>query len=171
MPTLVAFFGAETAAQARATRGSAPSSSSATTSSRRFPISTTSSRGVKILLRDDGTATFEFPHLLRLLDGLAVRHDLPRALLVLLARDDRRDLRAHGLEVYDVEELLDARRLAARLRAARRRAARGRRRGRRAARARGGGPGCARRERYARFAEDVKESKRALLDLLIAPPA
>jgi predicted TPR repeat methyltransferase len=26
--------------------------------------------GVKILLRDEGTATFEFPHLLRLLDGL-----------------------------------------------------------------------------------------------------
>ena len=42
----------------------------------------------------DGTATFEFPHLLRLLDGLPVRHDLPRALLVLLARHDRRDLRA-----------------------------------------------------------------------------
>ena len=35
-----------------------------------------------------------------------VRHDLPRALLVLLVRDDRaRSSRAHGLEVYDVEEL------------------------------------------------------------------
>ena len=63
---------------------------------------------------------------------------------------------------------VDARRLAARLRAARRAARTTTTRGRRrAARARGGREGLRSPERYARFAEDVKESKRALLDLLI----
>ena len=37
--------------------------------------------------------------------GAAVRHDLPRALLVLLADDARRLFADHGLEVFDVEEL------------------------------------------------------------------
>ena len=39
--------------------------------------------------------------------GPRVRHDLPRALLVLLALRSR-DLRGHGLAVFDVEELPDA---------------------------------------------------------------
>ena len=99
----------------------------------------------------------------------AVRHDLPRALLVLLVRDDRRDpSRARPRRPTTSRS---CRRTAARCastpstRAARTREHGGRRC---AARARGRRQGCASPERYARFAEDVKESKRALLELLIA---
>ena len=80
--------------------------------------------GVKILLRDDGTATFEFPHLLRLLDGLqydTIYHEhfsyFSFATIVeILRRARARGVRRRGA--------VDARRLAARLRAARGRAAR-----------------------------------------------
>ena len=122
--------------------------------------------GVAILLRDDGTATFEFPHLLHLLDRLeydTIYHEhfsyFSFATIVEI-------LRAHGLTVYDVEELSThggSLRVYAQP---------------------DGGPhavtsavpallerehdeGLRSPERYMRFAEEVKESKRALLDLLI----
>ena len=41
--------------------------------------------GIEIVLAPDGVATIEVPHLLRLVEEQPVRHDLPRALLVLLA--------------------------------------------------------------------------------------
>ena len=122
--------------------------------------------GVTILLRDDGTATFEFPHLLRLLDELqydTIYHE-HFSYFSLAAIDEL--LRSHGLEAYDVEELWThggslrvfaqhvggphpvSAAIAGLL-----------------AREEAGGLRVA--ERYARFAEEVKESKRALLDLLI----
>ncbi len=61
--------------------------------------------GVAILLAPGGTATFEFPHL-HAARRAPVRHDLPRAFLVLLADDDRRgSSQRTGLRVVDVEEL------------------------------------------------------------------
>ena len=64
MPTLVEFFGRELATTARRRAGHAEPRASATTSSRRCPTSTTSSRASQTLLcRRRGTATFEFPHL------------------------------------------------------------------------------------------------------------
>ena len=48
---------------------------------------------MKILLGPGGVITMEFPHLLRLIDRNAVRHDLPRALLVLLASHGAAGLR------------------------------------------------------------------------------
>ena len=47
--------------------------------------------GMAELLAPTGLITIEVPHLLRLLRGRPVRHDLPRALLVLLAGDPRPD--------------------------------------------------------------------------------
>ncbi len=56
--------------------------------------------------RPDGVVTMEFPHLLRLIEEQPVRHDLPRALLVLLAAHRRaRSSPRHGLTLFDVEEL------------------------------------------------------------------
>ena len=40
--------------------------------------------GMQRLLGPEGVVTIEFPHLARLIDGQPVRHDLPRALLLLL---------------------------------------------------------------------------------------
>ena len=123
--------------------------------------------GVKILLRDDGTATFEFPHLLHLLDRLeydTIYHEhfsyFSFATIVEI-------LRAHGLDVYDVEELPTH---GGSLRVyvqhadgpARRRETRSS-----ALLEREEERGPSLPERYTRFAEEVKESKRALLDLLI----
>ena len=121
-----------------------------------------------MLLAPEGTVTFEFPHLLRAAGAPRVRHDLPRALLVLLAptsiarssarrargRSTSRSCRRHGgsLRVF----------VAARRRAARRRS----RRRCRSSRARTP-RGSATRERYRASPKACSESKRALLDLLI----
>ena len=58
---------------------------SATTCWRTCPTSTTSSRGLKVVLAPGGVLTMEFPHLLAADGREPVRHHLPRALLVLLA--------------------------------------------------------------------------------------
>jgi len=122
--------------------------------------------GVQILLRDDGTATFEFPHLLHLLDRLeydTIYHEhfsyFSFATIVEI-------LSKHGLTTYDVEELPThggslrvyaqpeggPREVSSRVDALLEREEE---------------EGLRSPERYARFAEEVKESKRALLDLLI----
>ena len=122
--------------------------------------------GAKVLLRDSGTATFEFPHLLRLLDELqydTIYHEhFSYFSLGTLAEI----LRFHGLEVYDVEELWTH---GGSLRVY-------------AQHTGGSHPvtdrvealvaleqseGLRTPERYRLFADGVQESKRALLELLI----
>jgi hypothetical protein len=122
--------------------------------------------GVRILLRDEGTATFEFPHLLRLLDGLQYDTIYHEHYSYFSFATIAQILAAHGLDAYDVEELWTH---GGSLRVYAQHA---------------DGPnetsaavqelldreereGLRSPERYARFAEDVKESKRALLELLI----
>ena len=62
--------------------------------------------GMKILLAPDGVVTMEFPHLLRLMRGEPVRHDLPRALLATSrSSPPERIFAAHGLTLFDVEEM------------------------------------------------------------------
>jgi C-methyltransferase C-terminal domain/Putative zinc binding domain/Methyltransferase domain len=165
VPTHVAFFGRETAQQL-ADDGKRASLVIGNNVLAQVPDLNDFVAGVRTLLRDDGTATFEFPHLLHLLDRLeydTIYHEhfsyFSFATIVEI-------LRAHGLDAYDVEEL---RTHGGSLRVYAQQA---------------GGPyatseavpsllrreedeGLRSRERYARFAEDVKESKRALLDLLI----
>ena len=166
MPTLVEFFGARRASgssaegEAREPRG-------------RQQRARAGARPQRLRRRREdpprattGPATFEFPHLLRLLDGLQYDTIYHEHFSYFSFATIGEILGAHGLEVYDVEELPDARRLAPRLRAARGRPARGRPAVADCSRARTS-RGLRSPERYARFAEDVKESKRALLDLLI----
>ena len=102
----VAFFGTETARAAARTRHRRRPHRSPTTCSRTCPSCTTSSQGLRILLKPEGVVTIEFPHLLRLIDAEPVRHDLPRALLVFLAaRRGRALCPRHGMRIVDVEEL------------------------------------------------------------------
>ena len=62
--------------------------------------------GMQLLLKPAACVTFEFPHLLQLMRAEPVRHDLPRALLLfLVARRSSACSRAHGLTLFDVEEL------------------------------------------------------------------
>jgi hypothetical protein len=165
VPTLVEFFGRETA-ERLAAEGRRASLVVGNNVLAQVPDLNDFVAGVKIVLRDDGTATFEFPHLLQLLDGLqydTIYHEhfsyFSLGTIVEIFSE-------HGLDVYDVEELWThggSLRVYAQQRggphptgdAVRRLLADEEREGLRSP------------ERYARFAEKVKESKRALLDLLV----
>ncbi len=165
VPTLVAFFGSETA-QRLVGEGKRASLVIGNNVLAQVPDLNDFVAGVQILLRDDGTATFEFPHLLHLLDRLeydTIYHEhfsyFSFATIVEI-------LSKHGLTTYDVEELPThggslrvyaqrdggPRELSSRVHALLEREEE---------------EGLRSPERYARFAEEVKESKRALLDLLI----
>jgi hypothetical protein len=165
VPTLVDFFGRETA-QRLVDEGKRASLIAGNNVLAQVPDINDLIAGVQILLRDDGTATFEFPHLLRLLDGLQYDTIYHEHFSYFSFTTIGEILRAHGLEAYDVEELWTH---GGSLRVYAQQA---------------GGPhetteavrellrreedeGLLTTERYARFAEDVKESKRALLELLI----
>jgi SAM-dependent methyltransferase len=165
VPTLVAFFGRETARKL-VDEGRHASLVVANNVLAHVPDVNDFVGGVKILLREDGSATFEFPHLLRLLDGLQYDTIYHEHFSYLSLATTAEILAAHGLALYDVEELEShggslrvyvqhadgphpfsesVPRLVAAEEAS----------------------GLRSPERYRRFAEDVKESKRALLDLLI----
>jgi hypothetical protein len=123
-------------------------------------------RGVAILLGDAGTATFEFPHLLTLVEGLQYDTIYHEHFSYFSLETLAEILVAHGLEAYDVEELWThggslrvyaqhAGGPHAESAAVGEMIARERERGLRTA------------ERYARFSADVAGSKRALLRLLV----
>jgi C-methyltransferase C-terminal domain/Putative zinc binding domain/Methyltransferase domain len=165
VPTLVDFFG-RAAAERLVDEGKRASLIVGNNVLAQVPDLNDFVAGVQVLLRDDGTATFEFPHLLRLLDGLqydTIYHEHFSYFSFATITDI---LRAHRLDVYDVEELWTH---GGSLRVYAQHA---------------GGPqettdafsellereereGLRSPERYAKFAEDVKGSKRALLELLI----
>ena len=165
VPTLVAFFGRETAHQL-AEEGKYASLVLGNNVLAQVPDLNDFVAGVEILLRADGTATFEFPHLLRLLDGLQYDTIYHEHFSYFSFATTVAIMQAHGLDVYDVEELSTH---GGSLRVYVQHA---------------GGPhvvepsvptmleqeearGLRSPERYLRFAGEVEESKRALLDLLI----
>jgi hypothetical protein len=123
-------------------------------------------RGVAILLAPFGTATFEFPHLARLLEGLqydTIYHEHFSYFSLTSIRDV---FAAHGLAVVDVEELASH---GGSLRVYAAHASEGREPAPAVAElvAREEAEGLLDPERYRRFADEVEESKRALLELLI----
>ena len=163
--TLVAFFGRETAEQLAAENRRASLIIGNNVLAQVADLNDFVA-GTQILLRDEGTATFEFPHLLRLLEGIQYDTIYHEHFSYFSLATIAEVFRAHGLEVYDVEELPTH---GGSLRVYAQHA---------------GGPheeasavsgllareleeGLRSTDRYTRFAEDVKESKRALLDVLI----
>ena len=106
IPTLVEFFGGETADAARRRGPRGRPDASATTCSPTCRSSTTSSRACSVLLAPGGVDHDGVPAPAAADRGDAVRHDLPRALLVLLAAGRRAGLRARTVcALFDVEEL------------------------------------------------------------------
>ncbi len=104
IPTRVAFFGTETAT-AMAGEGIAPDLVLGNNVLAHVPGLNDFVEGVRILLGRDGTATFEFPHLLRLIeqtefDTIYHEHYSYFSLLAV-----HRVFVAHALDVVDVEEL------------------------------------------------------------------
>lgn len=104
IPTEVAFFGRETAERLAAAQQRADLMA-ANNVLAHVPDINDFVAGFKILLKPSGTATFEFPHLLRLIEGNqfdTIYHE-HFSYLSLLAVD--RIFSAHGLRIYDVEQL------------------------------------------------------------------
>jgi C-methyltransferase C-terminal domain/Putative zinc binding domain/Methyltransferase domain len=165
VPTLVEFFGRETAMRLA---GESKQASLVIGNNvlAQVPDLNDFMAGVKVLLRDTGTATFEFPHLLRLLDGLQYDTIYHEHFSYFSLGTFAEILRAHGLECYDVEELWThggSLRIYAQH-------ADGPRRASSAVQtllALEEREGLRSQERYARFAHDVEESKWTLLSLLI----
>ena len=61
--------------------------------------------GMKIVLRPGGVITMEFPHLMRLIEGNQFDTIYHEHFSYFSIRDDGRIFAAHGLELFDVEEL------------------------------------------------------------------
>jgi 2-polyprenyl-3-methyl-5-hydroxy-6-metoxy-1,4-benzoquinol methylase len=123
--------------------------------------------GLAIALKPEGAITMEFPHLLRLVDGVQFDTIYHEHFSYLSLTAVQRIFAAHGLVVFDVEELSThggSLRVFA--------AHRGSRQAKESARvedllAREKASGLTDVSRFADFAEKVKEAKRALLAFLI----
>ncbi len=85
--------------------GSAPTSSSATTSSRTCPDLNDFVRGIYAVLAPDGVATLEFPHLLRLLDEGQFDTIYHEHFSYFSLGTVQRVFATHGLDLFDVDEL------------------------------------------------------------------
>ena len=104
VPTLVEFFGRTTAARLVG-EGRSASLIVGNNVLAQIPDLNDFIAGVAILLASDGTATFEFPHLLRLLDGVQYDTIYHEHYSYFSFRTITTILEKHGLAVYDVEEL------------------------------------------------------------------
>ena len=165
VPTLVEFFGRELAERIVAERGHADLVLGANVLAQ-VPDLNDFVAGVSVLLAPDGTTTFEFPHLARLLEGMQYDTIYHEHYSYFSLTTIRKVFAAHGLDVVDVEEL-PSHGGSLRVYGARTEDA--------------GEPSAAVGElleheeaeglldpdRYRRFGDDVVESKRTLLELLI----
>jgi SAM-dependent methyltransferase len=123
--------------------------------------------GVALLLSADGMATFEFPHLARLIDGLQYDTIYHEHFSYFSLTSISKVFAAHGLAVVDVDELPSH---GGSLRVYTRPASAGTRPASVVADliAREEAAGLRDPERYRRFEQEVEASKHVLLDLLIA---
>jgi SAM-dependent methyltransferase len=165
VPTLVEFFGAELAERLVRERGHADLVLGNNVLAQ-VPDLNDFIAGVAILLAPSGTATFEFPHLARLLEGLQYDTIYHEHFGYFSLTTIQRIFAAHGLSVVDVEELASH---GGSLRVYAERVANGSEAAPAVADlvSREEGEGLLDPKRYRRFARDVEESKRALLDMLI----
>jgi SAM-dependent methyltransferase len=164
VPTLVEFFGVELAEQL-VSEGRQADLVIANNVLAQVPDLNDFVRGVAILLAPGGTATFEFPHLARLIEGLQYDTIYHEHFSYFSLTTIRAVFAAHGLAVVDVEELASH---GGSLRVYAAHAAEDREPAPAVARlvAQEEAEGLMDPDRYRRFAHEVEESKRALLELL-----
>jgi SAM-dependent methyltransferase len=165
VPTLVEFFGQELAERIVAERGHADLVLGANVLAQ-VPDLNDFVAGVSVLLAPDGTTTFEFPHLARLVEGMQYDTIYHEHYSYFLLTTIRKIFAAHGLEVVDVEEL-PSHGGSLRVYGAQADAAREPSAAVGELLEREESEGLLDPDRYRRFADDVVESKRALLELLI----
>lgn len=104
VPTKVAFFGRQTATDLAA-RGIRADLTAANNVLAHVPDIADFVGGFAILLKPDGVATFEFPHLLRLMEGIQFDTIYHEHYSYLSLAAVERIFAASGLKVFDVEEL------------------------------------------------------------------
>ncbi|MBZ7922826.1 class I SAM-dependent methyltransferase [Ensifer adhaerens] len=104
VPTEVAFFGRETAT-ALVNRGIRADLTAANNVLAHVPDIADFVGGFAILLKPDGVATFEFPHLLRLIEGVQFDTIYHEHYSYLSLAAVERIFESSGLKVFDVEEL------------------------------------------------------------------
>jgi hypothetical protein len=165
VPTLVEFFGAELAERLVDERGHADLVLGNNVLAQ-VPDLNDFVAGVSILLAQGGTTTFEFPHLARLLEGLQYDTIYHEHFGYFSLTTIRKIFAAHGLSVIDVDELASH---GGSLRVYGAHASDGREPAPAVAALIEGeeAEGLLAPDRYRRFARDVEESKRSLLELLI----
>jgi len=165
VPTLVEFFGRELAGRVVAQRGHADLVLGANVLAQ-VPDLNDFVAGVSVLLAPEGTTTFEFPHLARLLEGMQYDTIYHEHYSYFSLTTIRKVFAAHGLDVVDVEELPSH---GGSLRVYGAHAYAGREPTQAVAELleQEEAEGLLAPDRYQRFADDVVESKRALLELLI----
>jgi SAM-dependent methyltransferase len=165
VPTLVEFFGAELARRLVRERGHADLVLGNNVLAQ-VPDLNDFVEGVSILLAPTGTATFEFPHLARLLENLQYDTIYHEHFSYFSLASIQWAFGAHGLDVVDVEEIPSH---GGSLRVYTAPTSEGRRPSPAVQELldREDAEGLRDPERYRQFALDVEESKRALLDLLI----
>jgi SAM-dependent methyltransferase len=165
IPAVVRFFGVETAAAVKEDHGPADLIA-ANNVLAHVPDINDFIAGVKILLKPTGTATFEFPHLVRLIEGNqydTIYHEHFSYLSLIAVQVA---FQSHGLRVYDVEEI-PTHGGSLRVYACHEAAATATRESVPALIAREDAFGLRSLERYQRFGEQVRETKRQLLSFLI----
>ena len=104
VPTLVEFFGEETARRVAAERGQADLVLGNNVLAQ-VPDLNDFVAGLAALLADDGVLTLEFPHLVNLIEGNQFDTIYHEHFSYFSLLTTRAILDAHGLEVFDVEEL------------------------------------------------------------------
>ncbi|HET9715213.1 MAG TPA: class I SAM-dependent methyltransferase [Pseudolabrys sp.] len=104
IPTEIAFFGVRTALD-MTSRGLAADLIAANNVLAHVPDINDFVRGFAVLLKPDGVVTFEFPHVLQLIDGLQFDTIYHEHFFYLSLFAVERILAAAGLRVFDVEEL------------------------------------------------------------------
>ena len=104
VPTEVAFFGSEVAARL-SSEGHAADLMVANNVLAHVPDLNDFVAGFKILLRQDGIATFEFPHLLRLIEETQFDTIYHEHYSYFSLRTAEQLLRSHDLQVFDAEQL------------------------------------------------------------------
>jgi hypothetical protein len=165
VPTLVDFFGRKLAERVVAQHGRADLVLGANVLAQ-VPDLNDFVAGVSVLLEQDGTTTFEFPHLARLLESVQYDTIYHEHYSYFSLTTIRKVFAAHGLDVVDVEEL-PSHGGSLRVYGAQAEAAREPSAAVAELLEREKAEGLLDPDRYRRFAEDVVESKRALLELLI----
>ena len=166
VPTLVKFFGERTARDL-ASRGMLADLIVGNNVLAQVPDLNDFVRGMKILLKPEGVITMEFPHLLRLIEENQFDTIYHEHFSYFSFRTAERIFAAHGLVLFDVEEIATH---GGSLRIYARHAddeSKGMRDAVRRLKERESGYGLDNLERYASFGENVKETKRKLLEFLI----